>query len=52
MIDWTETQWKDRAEYLADLSLEYDSETVEILADILGDSELFDGLLNALEDGY
>ncbi len=52
MINWEETQWEDRADYLADLVEDYNlpAETVDALADILGDTELFDGLLIALED--
>ena len=52
IIIWTDTQWDSRADYLADLADDFglDIYTVESLADLLGDIELFDGLLVALED--
>ncbi len=52
VIDWIGTDWADKKEYLEYLadSFEVDYETVEALADLLGDIELFDGLLNALEE--
>lgn len=42
----------DRKAYLDDLAVEYsvDNQTVYVLADMLGPSEDFDGLINALED--
>lgn len=43
---------QERAEYLEDLSDEFGIplEAVEALADVLGDSELYDGLVTELED--
>ena len=43
---------QERAEYLEDLSYEFGIplEAVEALADVLGDSELYDGLVTELED--
>jgi len=51
-INWSETAWETKEEYLADMAEDYDIDryTVDSLADLLGDSELFDGLLVALED--
>jgi len=44
--------FNSRKEYLKDLALEYeiDEATVFSLASMLGSSEDFDGLINALED--
>ena len=52
MIDWTQTAWEDKQEYLHNIAEDYgvDYCIVESLADLLGDTELFDGLLVALED--
>lgn len=49
---YTENGYKDRNEYLTALSEEYevDIETVQCLADLLGEAEDFDGLVSALED--
>ena len=43
---------ESRAEYLANLAEEYDVplETVQAMADVLGPSEDFDGLVTSLED--
>lgn len=41
--------YKDRKEYLDSLAEEY-GENVYFLADMLGESEDFDGLVSALED--
>ena len=51
-INWSDTDWETKEEYLADMAEDYDIDpyTVDSLADLLGDSELFDGLLVALED--
>lgn len=45
-------EYKDREGYLKSLAEEYgvDLDTVLSLADLLGPSEDFDGLINALED--
>ena len=45
---------QERAEYLEELSDEFciPLEAVEALADVLGDSELFDGRVVELEDAY
>ena len=44
--------WASRAEYLQDLADNYniDIEVVQAVADLLGPSEDFDGLVNALDD--
>ena len=44
--------FQSRTDYLHDLALEYDVDerTVLLLADMLGPSEDFDGLVSALED--
>jgi len=49
---YTENGYKDRDEYIELLAQEYgvDSNVVWSLADTLGESEDFDGLLSALED--
>ena len=49
---YIERGYADRAEYLEDLALEYNVplETVLVLADTLGPSEDFDGLISSLED--
>ena len=49
---YNENGFENRKEYLKSLSEDYDIdfETVEALADILGESEDFDGLISALED--
>lgn len=49
---YNEKGYKNRAEYLESVAEDYgiDDCTVECLADILGESEDFDGLISALED--
>lgn len=49
---YTENGYKNRRDYLENLAQEYDCplETVLALAEILGKSEDFDGLICALED--
>ena len=49
---YIENGYKDRDDYLQSLSDEYgvSIETVYTLADVLGESEEFDGLISALED--
>lgn len=44
--------YKNRAEYLESVAADYgvDDYVVECLADILGESEDFDGLISAVED--
>ena len=42
--------YADRAEYLEELCQEYPREIVFALADLLGKSEDFDGLITSLED--
>jgi hypothetical protein len=42
--------YHDRTQYLATLSEEYPREVVYALADMLGRSEDFDGLVTALQD--
>ena len=51
-IYYTEYGCKDRDEYLENLALNYgvSEEIVYSLADMLGESEDFDGLISALED--
>ncbi len=52
MSIYTDNGYKDRAEYLSALSEDYgvDIETVQCLADLLGEEEDFDGLISALEN--
>jgi len=52
MTIYQEHGFENRADYLADLAdtLGVDIRTVEILADLLGPSEDFDGLVTSLED--
>lgn len=52
MSIYTDNGYKNRAEYLSALSEDYgvDIETVQYLADLLGEAEDFDGLISALED--
>jgi hypothetical protein len=49
---YTRNGYKNRAEYLESLGAEYsiDDWTVTCLADMLGESEDFDGLIVALDD--
>lgn len=49
---YTKKGYKDRYDYLDSLAEEYDVSKMVIysLADLLGPSEDFDGLINALED--
>ena len=42
--------FSDRAEYLKSLCEEYDEQVVYALADLLGETEDFDGLIVTLED--
>lgn len=52
MSVYTENGYKNRRDYLENLAQEFDCplETVLTLAEILGKSEDFDGLVCALED--
>ena len=52
MSIYEENGYTNRREYLESLAEEFDvpSETVFTLASLLGKSEDFDGLINALED--
>lgn len=52
MSAYTDNGYKDRAEYLSALSEDYgvDIDTVQCIADLLGETEDFDGLISALED--
>ena len=52
MTIYQEHGFETRAAYLADLAdtIGVDLRTVEILADLLGPSEDFDGLVTSLED--
>ena len=49
---YQENGYKDRADYLEQLSMEYDCpiEIINSLVDSLGKSEDFDGLVSALRD--
>jgi len=47
---YTDNGFKNRKEYLESLCEEYDRETVYMLAEFLGKSEDFDGLVTSLED--
>lgn len=52
MSIYQENGYKNRADYLRCMAEDYgaDLETVIVLSDLLGPSEDFDGLVNALED--
>lgn len=52
MSVYTEKEYKDRQNYLNSVSDEYgvDINTVNTLADVLGPSEDFDGLISMLQD--
>lgn len=52
MTIYQEHGFESRADYLADLAdtIGVDIRTVEIMADLLGPSEDFDGLVTSLED--
>ncbi len=47
---YTENGYANRKEYLRSLCEEYDADKVHALANLLGPSEDFDGLVTALED--
>jgi len=47
---YTDNGYKSRADYLAELCTEYPADVVHTLADLLGPSEDFDGLVTMLED--
>jgi len=49
---YQENGYKDRKDYLQCMSDDYGVplEVVESMADVLGESEMFDGLVSALED--
>lgn len=47
---YTTNGYKNRRDYLECLCEEYDRSAVYALADILGESEDFDGLITSLED--
>jgi len=49
---YTNNGYENRSDYLESLCEEYPRETVYALADILGPSEDFDGLVTSLEDEY
>lgn len=51
---YQEHGFNNREDYLKDLAEGYDMDysTVEFIADILGESEDFDGLVSALEDYF
>jgi hypothetical protein len=52
MSIYTENGYESRADYLQCMADEYDTDlsTVLLLADLLGPSEDFDGLVSALKD--
>ena len=47
---YTDNGYSSRADYLAQLCDEYPADVVHTLADLLGDTEDFDGLVTMLED--
>jgi hypothetical protein len=49
---YQENGFDSRKDYLLSLCEEYDKDAVFALADILGPSEDFDGLVTSLEDYY
>ena len=50
MNDYTANGFANRRAYLESLCEEYDRDIVYMLADLLGSSEDFDGLITGLED--
>lgn len=51
---YVENGYEDRQDYLESLADEYEVNLreVEVLADLLGEDEDFDGLVSAIEDFY
>ena len=49
---YKENGFENRRDYLESLCEEYDREAVYALAEILGSSEDFDGLITSLEDEF
>ena len=47
---YTDNGYSSRADYLAQLCDEYPADVVHTLADMLGETEDFDGLVTMLED--
>ena len=47
---YTNNGFRDRADYLESLKDEYPAKAVELLSDILGPNEDFDGLVTDLQD--
>ncbi len=47
---YQENGFTDRQAYLDNLKEDYDPDIVDLLADLLGPSEDFDGLVTSLED--
>ena len=47
---YTDNGYSSRADYLAQLCDEYPADVVHTLADLLGETEDFDGLVSMLED--
>ena len=47
---YTDNGYSSRADYLAELCDEYPADVVHTLADLLGETEDFDGLVTMLED--
>ena len=47
---YTDNGYRSRADYLAQLCDEYPADVVHTLADLLGETEDFDGLVTMLED--
>ena len=47
---YTDNGYRSRADYLAELCDEYPADVVHTLADLLGETEDFDGLVTMLED--
>jgi hypothetical protein len=52
MNDYTANGFTNRREYLESLCEEYPRDAVYALADMLGASEDFDGLITSLEDEF
>lgn len=49
---YQENGYQNRRDYLESLALEYPRNAVFALADILGETEDFDGLVTALDDEF
>lgn len=51
-MNWNKTAWDNREDYIMEQAETFDIplDQAEALADLLGDTELFDGFITGLED--